>query len=255
MTDRQEIETRIASLEEILEKVQTELTARQAGVRNLGDDRRRVMTAALERGKRANTDKLSDQIAQLEARVASLRVEAEIAQNMLSNALEELQPFRKRDQLVELCKKWEALVYECRALADRRMDWGVRKEAARLALERDNAGLEALVLAGIGDERELRRHKDGTDYNDLAWSALPFGFYPEVLVLARSLAAEMGQEGIVETKIPAVSAAEIACALSQSHGDRQNRLARYKAFQDDYAPELGADEVAQDWSGIKLSFE
>lgn len=256
MTDRQEIETKVAGLQEMLQKIQGELSAKEAGLKNLGEDRLKVMTAALERGKRANTDKLTVEIAQLEAQVDALRLEREIGQNLLSHAQQELQPFRKREQLAQLCRSWEGLVYDCQALAGKRLDWGVRRRACALALERDNVGLQALLLVGIGGERDLRRHTDRTDYNDLTWPELPLGLYPEVLVLGRSLAAEMGKEGVVATKIPPVPANEIARALDQSHGDRQNRLTRYKRFQDDYAPEPGPDDVAEEkWAGIKLSFE
>lgn len=256
MVTRLEILDRIKKLEGLVERICSELETKKAGVVNLRADRRHLITSALEKGSRADTERVTRDIALLGAKVGGLEVEAEVARNLLSNAAAELEPYQSRDRLVELIQRWEGLVYECRGLANRRQDWGGRKEACMLALERDNAGLAALLLAGIAGEADLRRHTDQTDYNDITWSSVPFGMYPEVLVLARSLAAEMGKEGVVETKIPAVPGNEIARALDESHGDHHTRLTRYKRFQDDYAPELGPDEVAEEkWAGIKISFE
>lgn len=254
--ERKAAEARVKELQGLVQAIEGELAQSRQVLEELETKRTAAMVEALERGERAGVAGKTAAMAREREKIEGLVAEGGVVHNILAHAEEALAPFQLREKLVEAVQEWERLVYQCRGLANKRLDWGVRKRACALALERDNAGLEALVLAGIGGEEDLRRHTDRTDYNDLAWSALPFGLYPEVLVLGRSLAAEMGKEGVVVTKIPRVPANEISCALAESHGDRQNRLARYKRFEADYAPELGPDEVAEEkWAGIRMSFE
>lgn len=254
---RAEIEAKVEKLEETLQKIQAELSAKEAGMENLGEDRRRVMVAALERGKRADTEKLTVQIAQLEAQVEALRIESEIAENLLAHAEEALAPFLVREKLLADAETWEKCCYEVRGLFDLRgVDWDGLKRCNLAAWERDELGLAILLTATGAAEKEIRRHGRKQQYlSGTPDHYAPFGgMYPEVWIVLRRLQQELRGSEIEAPMITAVSGKAVAQALQRPQDHSLNLLVRYGAFEEFYHEEVADQGPIDELGGVMFYY-
>lgn len=249
---RKVAEVRVKELKALVATIEGELAQSRQVLEELETKRTAAMVEALEKGQRADVAGKTAAMARQRETIEGLVAEGEVVANMLLHAEESLRPFLVREKLLADAEQWEAGCYQVKALYDQREDsWDARKKYHLAAWERDELGLAILLAAGVGAEKEVRRHGPKQRYlTGTPDHYVPFsGLYVEVWVALRELQRELKGSEVEPPMISAVSGKAIAQALGKPQSDSVNRLARYKAFEDFYIPDRPDDSPYDELRG------
>lgn len=241
MDERKAAEVRVEELQGLVQTIEGELAQARQVLEELETKRTAEMTQALQRGQRADVAGKTAAMAREREKIEGLVAEGGVLHNILAHAEEALAPFLVRERLLESVQAWEAGCYEVKALHDQKgADWGALKKYHVAAWTRDEVGLAILLAAGVGAEKEIRRHGPRQRYlSGMPDHYVPFsGMYPENWIVLRQLQQELEGSAVEPPMITAVSGRAIGQALQEEEGDGVNRLRHFKGFESFYVQEL-----------------